>query len=415
MRLVPQPDATQKKPDSQSEALPLVERLRGATVCYVGRLATMTHEEFLDVVSRHGGNYGEVRDRGIMVVGEGDWPLSGGGDSLDKKLRTLERLEQRAEGGVEVIGEEQFLEGLGLHAHTENLRQLFSTARLTEVLEVSRETIRAWVKAGLIRPAKTELGVWYFDFREVSAARTLVELTGAGVSIDRIRRSLAKLRKWMPQVEQPLQQLAILEKSGPVLVRLGEGDLAEPDGQLHFEFGSSPAGLSDAAQAAGAATSLRIAPGPRTADEWLEQGLAQEREEFLDEAAASYRQALLVGGPSAVAAFNLANVLRALGHKPQALERYSQAVEIEPDFADAWNNLGTLLIELGRADDACAAFRRALAADPDDAGAHYNLADTLDDLGRAAEAEPHWRAYLRHDPTSKWGQHARRRLAASAS
>jgi tetratricopeptide (TPR) repeat protein len=372
----------------------------------------MTHDEFVEIVLRHGGKYSQPKDHGVMVVGEGDWPLADG-DSLDKKLKVLDRLERRASAGLHILSEEQFLQGLGLEAHRENLRQLFSTARLTEVLQVPREAIRAWVKAGLIRPVKTDLGVWYFDFREVSAARTLVQLTGAGISIDRVRKCLDKLRKWMPQIEQPLHQLAILEKTGPVLVRLGEGDLSEPDGQLHFEFGSSPQGLADAA--AGAPSPLRITPGPRTADQWLDQGLAQEREGFLDEAAASYRQALMVGGPSAVACFNLANVLRSLGHKPQALERYSQAVEVDPDFSDAWNNLGTLLAELGRLDDACAAFRRALTADPQDPHVHYNLADALHELGRSAEAEPHWRTFLQFDSTSQWGRYARNRLGERAS
>jgi tetratricopeptide (TPR) repeat protein len=408
MKLFPKPAQTQSDTADDRDVARLVQR---GTVCYEGKLAWLTHEEFVEAVVTRGGQYGQITDCGVMVVGEGDWPLADE-TRLDKKLRTLERLEKRADAGVCVVGEQQFLEALGLESHRENARQLFSTARLTELLEISRDTIRAWVRAGLIRPAKTELGVWYFDFRDVSTARTLVELTAAGVSIERIRRTLNKVRKWMPDVEHPLQQLAVLEKNGPALVRLAHGELAEPEGQLHFEFGSSPQGLTESGAGV---SSLRIAPGPRTAAEWLEQGLAQEREGYFEEAAASYREALLIGGPDAVTCFNLANALRALGHKAQALERYSQAVEVEPDFALAWNNLGTLLSELGRRDDACSAFRRALAADSDDAQAHYNLADTLDELGRTSEAEPHWRAYLKYDPTSQWGKHARQRLAERAS
>ena len=410
MKLFPEPKAARER---EAGADDMAARIRGRTVCYAGKLAWLTHDEFVEVVAEHGGKYGQVGNSGVMVVGEGDWPLADE-KRLDKKLATLERLEKKAEAGVCVMGERQFLEGLGLDAHRENARQLFSTARLTEILEISRETIRAWVRTGLIRPAKVELGVWHFDFREVSTARTLVELTAAGVTIDRIRRTLNKVRKWMPEAENPLQQLAVLEKSGPALVRLGQGELAELDGQLHFEFGSSPQGLAEAG-AATAASPMRIAPGPRTAADWLEQGLAQEREGYLEEAAASYRQALLIGGPDAVTCFNLANALRALGHKAQALERYSQAVEVDPEFVDAWNNLGTLLAELARPDDACAAFRRALSADPEDGRAHYNLADTLDDLGSRSEAEAHWRAYVRFDPSSQWADYARRRLAERAS
>jgi tetratricopeptide (TPR) repeat protein len=383
--------------------------LRGARVYCAGPLACMDHEAFEQLlISRGASVAASMDDCTLAIVGEGHWPPALAG-SPGSRLQVLEELDQRVNSaGLVVLSEKQFASAMGLDQQcpepTEEQQQLFSTARLTELLGVARERIRAWVKAGLIVPTKTEHGVWHFDFRQVSAARTLCDLTAAGVSTERIRRSLALLRKFMPNLEQPLEQLAALDKDGRLLVRLAGGDLSESDGQLHFEFTGGDPALP--------ASPMRIAAGPRTAADWLAQGLEQEQEGFLEEAAASYRQALMVGGPDAQTCLNLANTLRALGSKPQALERYSQAAEIDPEFSDAWNNLGTLLVELGRADDACVAFGRALAADADDARAHYNLADTLDDLGREAEAVPHWQAYLRIDPLSKWGQYARTRLGS---
>jgi tetratricopeptide (TPR) repeat protein len=367
----------------------------------------MDAESFEQLLVNHGASPGTLDDCTLAVIGAGLWPMTLAG-AKDSRLAVLEELDRRAKSqGVIVIGERDLVTGLGLEKtcpkeQDQAEQQLFTTARLTELLGVSRERVRSWVKAGLIVPTKTEHGVWHFDFRQLAAARTLCDLTAAGLGTEKIRRSLSLLRKFMPQLEQPLEQLAALENSGKLLVRLEEGDLSEPDGQLHFEFtGDAPAGP---------VSPLRIAPGPRTATDWLAQGLEQEREGFLEESAASYRQALMTGGPDAQTCLNLANVLRALGNKPQALERYSQAVEADPSFADAWNNLGTLLVELGKADDAVVAFRKALEADPEDARAHYNLADTLDEMGRSDEALPHWRAYLRQDPTSRWGSHARQRL-----
>jgi superkiller protein 3 len=156
--------------------------------------------------------------------------------------------------------------------------------------------------------------------------------------------------------------------------------------------------------------SLRIMPGPRTAGDWYEQGIEQEQQGYLAEAAESYRKALLIGGPDARTCFNLANALNGQGKKAQAIERYFQAVEIDSTFGDAWNNLGLVLAETGRKDDACTAFRKALAADWDDVRAHFNLADLLEEMGRTADAVEHWRLYTRLDPTSQWGQHARSRL-----
>jgi Flp pilus assembly protein TadD len=386
--------------DTSAAAAAPGDFLRGRTVCYAGRLVSMGHEEFVEVVTARGARYGRVDSKGVIVVGEADWPLARPAGSSTDRLKAIDALEKKAAAGVTLIGESQFVERLGLDQHAKNLHQLFSTATLTHLLDISRERIRAWVKAGLVKPASTEHGVWHFDFRQVCAARTLTELSRSGIGLEKIRKSLARLLKWMPELEQPLEQLAALEKNGPLLVRLEAGELAEPDGQLHFEFTQQPP-----------PGPMKLIAGPRTAGEWAAQGLEQEREGYLEEAAASYRQSLLTGGPEAQTCLNLGNVLRALGNKPQALERYSQAVEIDSAFVDAWNNLGTLLVELERPHDAIAAFHRALAADAEDFRAHYNLADTLDELGLNDQARAHWEAYLRYDPQSQWGAHARRRLS----
>jgi len=395
---------------------------QGTRVYCAGRLAAMDQEGFAGVLSRFGAAVGTLADCEVAVIGAGLWPMAIAGSEHDR-LRVLETLDTRAKRGeVTTIAERAFFdalgvatakvggggdgEGAGADDGDGDGPQLFSTARLTELLGVSRERIRAWVKAGLVVPVAETHGVWQFDFRQVSIARTLCDLAGRGVSAERVRRSLALLRKFLPGLERPLERLAALDQTGQLLVRLAEGDLSELDGQLHFDF----TGETAPPPAATDPSRLRIAPGPRSAADWLAQGVEQEREGFLEEAAASYRQALLAGGPDAQTSLNLANVLRSAGNKLQALERYAQAVETDPKLASAWNNMGTLLAELGKADEACGAFRRALAADPDELRAHYNLADTLDEMGRTEEAAAHWRAYVAGDPTSEHGAYARRRL-----
>jgi tetratricopeptide (TPR) repeat protein len=259
---------------------------------------------------------------------------------------------------------------------------------LAQRLDVPADRIRAWVRAGLLRPARVEHGVWWFDFRQASAAQTLCDLTRKGVSIPRLRKSLEQLRAWVPETAEPLHQLAAIEEYGRLLVRMEQGDLSAADGQLHFDFpGAEDADVTESPVQT--ELLLRIAGGgvaPRTAADWCAQAVEQEAAGYPAEAAESYREALLVGGPDAQTCFDLGRCLELQGKLERAAERYAQATEVEPRFGDAWNNLGLVLAEFGRSDQAIAALRRVLSLDPRNARAHYNLADLLDGAWRNVSA-----------------------------
>jgi tetratricopeptide (TPR) repeat protein len=365
------------------------------TVTYTGRLAFVTHEEFVNLVEQAGAHFVPTAgpSTSAIVVGQQDWALRSDG--------TLPPALGKPDPRTLVVSEERFLSVLGIEPEDRREPQLYTTATLGELLGISRERLRAWVNAGLIRPARHEQGIMRFDFRQVSIAKMLWEISQAGVPLAQVRRSLQQLRAWMPDVDQPLDQLAVLEQCGRLLVRLEEG-LAQPDGQFHFDFTGEPPPEP--------APPPCLTIGPRTAVDWMAQARQQEHGGYLEEAADSYRQCLMKGGPDREACYNLAHVLAQLGYKYQALERYRQAIEIDPRFGDAWNNLGILLAEMGEREEACIAFRRVLAIDSQHLRAHYNLADTLDELGRLAEAREHWQAYVRLDPMSDWGKYARSRL-----
>jgi Flp pilus assembly protein TadD len=387
----------------------ILQRLRaGGTVQLIGQPATMTQEAFRELVAAHGGIFrvGTPRERStaIFVVGQRDWPLTKDG-RLPDRLRALIARGRSERVWAMVVPEEQFLAAIGKPEYGEAVHRLYTTSTLTEVLGVAPDTIRGWVKARLIKPVMTVEGVWHFDFRQVTAARTLTSLARCGVSVRRLRRSLLGLQQWLPDAQLPLEQLAIIEQDGRLMVRLAEGDLAESDGQLQLDFDAAPAPLK-----------LPLARGaeplsPHTAAQWYQQGVEQEANGYPAEAAESYRKALRAGGPDARTCFNLANALRELGLRREAVERYEQAIEMDPDFVDAWNNLGTTLSELGRHDEAVHAFREILARHPDEPVAHFNLADELESTGCPYDARPHWEAYLRHDRTSPHAAHARSRLA----
>jgi tetratricopeptide (TPR) repeat protein len=379
--------------------------LAGRSVALAGQLQSLSRASFEELITQHGGKLTTYIGAGtsFVVIGRGTLPLDASG-TLSALLREARVLKLREHASLQILTEEQFLASLGV-VPAERQDELYSTTTLTRLLDVPRYRLKHWIAAGLIQPARTEHGVWYFDFRQVSAAKMLCELVAGGVSVAMIRRNLERLKAWMPDVREPLRQLAMLQENGRLLVRLDCGDLVEADGQFQLDF-DAPASAPVSSPPV-----MRIVPGPRTAAQWFEQGVEQENEGVLAEAEESYRQALRLGGFDADVIFNLANVLRRLGKREQAEERYWQVLEVEPRRADAWNNLGLLLDETGRREEAAAAFRKALDGEPESALMRCNLADTLEELGRAAEALPHWEAYLRLDPQGPWADHARGRLS----
>ncbi len=199
------------------------------TVAYTGRLACVTHGEFVQLVEKNGALFSlhAGSNTHVIVVGQQDWAINADG--------TLASPLEQAGPNTLVVSEERFLQAVGVAPADQTTPQLYTATTLSEILNLPRARLRAWVRAGLICPAKSELGIMHFDFRQVSAAKLLWDLSQSGVATSQLRRSLQQLRCWMPDVENPLEQLTVLERNGRLLIRLEKG-LAETDGQFHFDF-----------------------------------------------------------------------------------------------------------------------------------------------------------------------------------
>ncbi|MFW6124964.1 MAG: tetratricopeptide repeat protein, partial [Pirellulales bacterium] len=330
--------------------------------------------------------------------------LADGG--ISRKLQLAIRL-NREGNRVEIIPETEWLAGLGLVERHSEVRRLYTSSMLARVLHVSVETVHSWIRRGLLRPVRRVFRLAYFDFQEAAGAKRLAELIAGGVSPRTIERALASLKGWLPNVERPLTQLALLADAGRLLVRRGDA-LVEPSGQRRLPFADVRSEERESAKLPESAAHPSTA---QTVADWYARGEQFEEEGELEAAADAYRNALMLGGPDAEAAFALGHTLYRMGRPEAARERFAQAVECDPDYVEAWNNLGSVLAELGRLEAAADAFRCALAVYPDYADAHYHLADTLEEMGEPAEAAEHWRAYLCHDSRSSWAEQARQRLA----
>jgi len=372
--------------------------LAGQRVAFTGRLASMTRSEGVKLSRLHGGQFtiSVNRRTTVLIVGQDGWPLQADG-RLTNKLRKARALNQ-AGCKIRIMSEDDWLTHLGAQSSGQAIHRLYTMTQLSALLKIPGNQLRRWMAAGLIEASDSTDGVSRFDYSQAVSARGLCRLFSAGVKPARVVRSIRQLASWLPDLERPLHQIAVLERDGELLVRLDDG-LAEPGGQRCFDFGAA----ADEPHA----TPLER---PVTANEWFERACRHEDAGQNEEALHAYRQALLAGGPSASVSFNLANVLARLGQVDQAIERYYQCVEIEGDFAEAWNNVGVVLSKLNRLEEGKAAFERAIACNPAYADAHYNLADLLDGLGHNEVAATHWRAYLRHDQQSPWAGYARKRL-----
>jgi lipoprotein NlpI len=153
----------------------------------------------------------------------------------------------------------------------------------------------------------------------------------------------------------------------------------------------------------------------------LQQAVAAQRANNLDEAERLYHQALAEQPGRADAHFNLGMICGQQGRAVEALSEFRQAVTLKPDFAEAWFMLcefadqaglhdlnllageqtvkllpkaprawlryGLALSRLGRDEEACDAYRRALTLDPTLVNAWVNLCFSSKSLGRVDEAE----------------------------
>ena len=95
----------------------------------------------------------------------------------------------------------------------------FKTREVVELLDLSRRQLQYWAKTGLIEPsARTPGGHHRYSFDDLVALKATKRLIDAGVSIQKIRRSVRALQNLFPQVGRPLGELVLVATGDVVLV-----------------------------------------------------------------------------------------------------------------------------------------------------------------------------------------------------
>jgi DNA-binding transcriptional MerR regulator len=104
---------------------------------------------------------------------------------------------------------------------------LFRTGEVVQVVGVSRRQLQYWAQTDLIRPsAHTRGGHHRYTFEDLVALKAARRLIDAGVSVQRIRKSIEQLQRVLPTVRRPLAEL-VLVATGDVVLVFREGTAFE--------------------------------------------------------------------------------------------------------------------------------------------------------------------------------------------
>jgi DNA-binding transcriptional MerR regulator len=102
-------------------------------------------------------------------------------------------------------------------------RERFQTRDVCEILGISRRQLQYWSKTDLVAPsAQTPGGHGRYTFEDLVALKAAKRLIDAGVSVQRIRTTIAALRRILPTVRRPLAEL-VLVATGDVVLAFRNG------------------------------------------------------------------------------------------------------------------------------------------------------------------------------------------------
>ena len=102
-------------------------------------------------------------------------------------------------------------------------RELFQTRDVCEILGISRRQLLYWAQTNLVTPSEqTPGGHGRYRFSDLVALKAAKRLIDAGVSVQRIRKSIGALRRILPTVRRPLAEL-VLVATGDVVLAFRNG------------------------------------------------------------------------------------------------------------------------------------------------------------------------------------------------
>lgn len=95
----------------------------------------------------------------------------------------------------------------------------YSCQQVMRITELTRRQLTYWRNTGLIVPqAHTAGGHARYTFADLLALKTAKKLIDAGVSVQRIRKSIVSLTSFLPSCTAPLSELSLVATGDMILV-----------------------------------------------------------------------------------------------------------------------------------------------------------------------------------------------------
>jgi len=292
-------------------------------------------------------------------------------------------------------------------ASREPLTDLFSRSEIGRLLAVTPARLRTLDRAGVVSPTARRRGRRAYTFSDLIALRTAQSLLQKRVRLRDVTRAVTALRKSLPKVTRPLQELRIVSDGERVVVRTQDGAFEPLTGQMLLDFEVKT--LRD-----DVVRVLRPSAGrerARTAYElYLRASQLDEEPVSMDEAERLYKEAISLDPWLAIAYTNLGNIRFRRQDGGRAEELYKKALEIDPRQPEAQYNLGYVMLERGEPDTSIPLFLGAIESDPKFSDAYFNLAMAYEQVGESQKARPYWKSYIMLEPSGTWTEIAKRHL-----
>lgn len=125
----------------------------------------------------------------------------------------------------------------------------------------------------------------------------------------------------------------------------------------------------------------------------FEEAIALESAGKLTDAEIAYRCVVMEDNQHTGAYINIGVLCYKRSSFDEAIKHYELALAVDPNYALAHYNLASALDAVGRNSEAVAHYNKALAISPTYADAHYNLALVYETIGEKVKALKHWRKY----------------------
>jgi DNA-binding transcriptional MerR regulator len=95
----------------------------------------------------------------------------------------------------------------------------FTPLEVVEIVGVTKRQLQHWDKTELVSPRqRTPGGHARYTFQDLIALKTVKRLLDAGVSLQKIRGSVGRLRQILPTIRRPLVELTLVASENVVLV-----------------------------------------------------------------------------------------------------------------------------------------------------------------------------------------------------